>query len=395
MEPSSQIFKGKVWLCVGIIMHSIKGKYVQIYLVIILFLLIPIYPLLKEIYVVIFIFTSFIGYYIKPVFNKSDVFIFIPIFMAALASVLIGSQEVYRSTISWIILFIFFLFSKDAFKSPLLIKIIIGFSIFASLDSIYQVIIGVDLFGLPLVAGGRATGPFIWPSPVIGNFIMALFFVPLLLVKDTMKRLLVFVIFFAAILASGSRGALLQVLFCIFFVFLSLRGKVFSLVLLGLLIYLIDNYLSSGVGIEAIDRLLKLANLEDTFEYEARASGRLAFWSEYLPAAFDQYWFIGAGLGGLEWYLVNVGAQYIHPHHLYLEIFLSFGIIGSMFLIFYLVSIYLRVNVLGKLILLSFWGPFNSLHSIFDFYWSVVLFFNLLLVYGQLSLNKASQTTNN
>lgn len=344
------------------------------------FLLLPLYPLIKWQYVCIFLVLIILNISSYKKIEKSEALLCVAIIYAFVISIASLDYSAYKSSISWVILLPFYLAVCKSSNKEIIIKLIFVISFFFSIDAIYQYFNGSDFFGKELVFNGRASGPFAWHSPVIGNFIMALFFVPEIVLKRPRDKLLVYCIFILAILVAGTRGAILQIMFCIFMIAVNLRTK-FLLIGLGLIfsIYIIP-IIIPHIESDTLLRVLQLANISDAINYESRGSGRLAFWGEYLPTIASDNILTGSGLGGLEPYLLNLTGNYIHPHHLYLEIIFSFGIIGSIFFIFYLIYLYMNGNTLSRCVLLSFWGPFNALHSIFDFYWAIMMFINLFIV---------------
>ena len=259
-----------------------------------------------------------------------------------------------------------------------LYKFILIISIIYTLDSLFQFINGKDIFGHELCCQTRATGPFIWRSPVIGTFLMTLFFIPEFVALKMKYKILIYVIFFIGIIVSGSRGALLQILFVLFIFKLSFKEKIFFILLGTSILYFILSYFS--IEADAFKRLLLILNPQEMLEYESRESGRIAFWRNYLLTSLKDNVLLGAGLGGLEPYLMNLTGHYIHPHHLYLEIIMTFGVFGTILFILFLYKLYKNTDRKEKFVFWSFWGPFNALHSVFDFYWATMMFFSITII---------------
>jgi O-antigen ligase len=252
-------------------------------------------------------------------------------------------------------------------------------SVVYSLDALIQFIKGTDIFGIPLCCGIRASGPFSWHSPVIGTFLMTLFFLPEFIVLKKTKKIIIYILFFLGIIVSGCRGALMQILFVLFLFKLNKKQKIFFVLLIIIIVYLLLNYIN--IDRDAISRLLLIFEPEKMIEYESRSDGRLAFWATYLFTAIKDNILLGAGLGGLESYLSKLThGHYIHPHHLYLEIVMSLGVVGTFLFILFLFNVYKNTDKKEKFIFWSFWGPFNALHSVFDFYWATMMFFSIMIV---------------
>ncbi len=344
-------------------------------------LLLPFYPAIKMFYLSLFGLVAFVGVYARGLLIQKELLLFFfAISYAIIGAVLTFDFNVYKSAFSWVLLF-FFLVSSLHYSNPeKIFKFILFVACIFAVDAICQVVFGRDILGNGLVSGGRATGPFIWNSPVIGNFLMVLFFLPEILVKNKVKKNLIYALFIVAIFFAGTRGAMLQVLFCIYLFKFSIRGKVIAVGMFLLFAATVVPMLLQYTDSPALLRVLQLTDIGATIEYESRSSGRIAFWSEHLFTTIKDNGIWGSGLGGLEPYLLEKTSHYIHPHHLYLEMWLSFGLFGSAMMVFFLRSLYLNGDYKSRLILFSFWGPFNALHSVFDFYWTTMLFLNLLIV---------------
>ena len=350
---------------------------------VLLILLLPFYPAIKLPYISLYLVFCFIGLLIYGPFLHSRLLLLVSaIGYSFLVSLLSMSTESLSSAVSWILLVWFLNYFILASRPIALFQVIIAICILYTIDSIIQFVRGVDLIGNPLVHGGRASGPFIWHSPVIGGFLMVLFFLPEYL-RNNFFKYTIYGLFLITIILAGTRGALLQVLFCFFVVKFKFRYKVISIIVMFLTLPLVASLASYFEGVDAITRVLNLADLSGSIAYESRESGRIAFWKDYLLIAVADNIIFGAGLGSLEAYLLDLTNHYIHPHHLYLEILLTFGIVGSIPIVLFLYNLYGRCNENSKLLFWSFWGPFNALHSVFDFYWAFMMFLSLgLTIYS-------------
>lgn len=359
-----------------------KVRCVNYFLLTFMLVALPLYGLLKIPFILLFTVVSLFCYFSGNYRIRKELLPFYVCILYAIIISLVNGVFTLGSFVSWILLLVYLTgySSSGKIDSSSFYRFLFLLLIIFSLDSMVQGVIGIDLLGNTLVAGGRVTGPFTWGAPVIGNFLMAFFFVPELVLKSRKIKALVYLLFLLVIFLAGTRGAMLQVIFCVFLLVLSIRYKI----LLGLALVLISLYIvpiiNENIQSPALSRVLQLSSINETIIYESRGSGRIPFWVEYLPKMAEQFGVWGAGLGGLEKYLMKIGSPYIHPHSLYLEIWLSFGIFGSLFLFVFLVLLFKAGNQISRLILFSFWGPFNMLHSVFDFYWAIVLFTNLLLV---------------
>lgn len=350
------------------------------YLPKLMLLVLPFYSKIKFVYISIVGLFAIIFLFKKKVnISKELFFLFLVISYGFLYSLISFDANVIKSAISWVLLFFMLVVLYQHNKNPYkLFKFIFIVMIIYSLDALFQFFNGVDIFGIPLCCGTRASGPFAWGSPVIGSFLMTLFFVPEFIKISNKIKILFYLLFFTAIILSGSRGALLQIVFVLFIFKFSFKYKIFSLVL----IFVIFTFVLSSLSIDShtFERLMLLFDPQAMWAYESRASGRIAFWDEYLMQIIQDNIILGAGLGGLEPYLFNLTGHYIHSHHLYLEIVLTFGMLGTILFIKFLFDLYTNTNKIEKMVFWSFWGPFNALHSVFDFYWATMMFFSLMIV---------------
>jgi len=289
--------------------------------------------------------------------------------------------NVAKSAISWM-LFSILLFAlvREYYSFERVGKFIILLSVFFSIDSIFQFANGSDLFGIALYGEGRVTGPFTWSSPVVGSFLMAMFFVPLLVGVKKEYAVTLGVLFLVVIALSGSRAALLQMFF-VFFVFLPIKNKIFIFFTMFFVVYLMS-YTSIFDEIAPIVRILKSIDYEWVIELEMSEGRRLHMWPSIIPILTLDYLLQGVGLGGLEKIIPEIYGYsgHIHPHNFYIEIFFSFGLIGTVLVLFSIFTVYRQSDRHSKMMLLSFWGPFNVMHSVFDYYWGFMLFLNLALV---------------
>ena len=343
-----------------------------------LMLVLPLYGKFK--YFVVFVTLSFPLIAIfngKLVITNELKWFFYAIFYSIFALIINISFESVSSAISWIILFsMLVVLTQPNIKHEKLLLFLLYFAIFCSIDALYQYVYKVDLFGIPICCLTRTTGPFTWGSPVISGLIMTLFFLPSVLNVDNKLKVLLYILFLLALISEGSRGALLQIIFVFFIFKLNNIQKILSIIVVVLIAVLFLN-------IDAVDqynRQLLIFDIERLIEYESRPDGRIPFWIEYMPQALKDNFLFGAGLGGVEVYLRELTIYSQHPHHLYFEIFLTFGIIGVFFLFRFTVMLLSNSSKNEKMIFFSFFGPFNALHSIFDFYWGLMMFVSILMV---------------
>lgn len=274
--------------------------------------------------------------------------------------------------------FIFYFTTRD--HSDYFLKAILCIAIFACIDALYQFIFGADLFGIPLYAGARATGPFTWPSPVIGSFVAILFFLPAIFFQSAFFRAIIQLLFLVTILISGNRSNILQII-AVGFLFSSVNVRILILLSMALM-FLFYEELLRFFDFTALLRIFELFSFEKVIALESEPGRRLHMWlhlSENLDIATFLF---GTGVGVSELYISKIYPYgYQHPHHLYLELFYNLGFIGSCLLVALLVLGYRKFNREQRRNFFLFWGPFNMLHSINDLFWLSMLLINLIIIY--------------
>lgn len=291
---------------------------------------------------------------------------------------MVGDFSVLSNYIALWLGFVFYFATRD--YSDYFLKTILCITVFACLDAFYQFIIGVDVFGIPLYAGARATGPFTWPSPVIGSFVAILFFLPAIVVKSTFLRMLIQIFFLITILISGNRSNILQII-VVTFLFTNNNARILLLLVIGSMFIYYEELLRL-LDFTALIRIVELFSYDEVIALESAPGRRFHMW-QYLYQNLDLVTFLfGAGVGMSEVYISEIYPYgYIHPHHFYLELFYNLGVIGLSILVVIVVASYRKFNREQRRNFLLFWGPFNMLHSINDLFWLSMLVINLIIVY--------------
>lgn len=343
-------------------------------------------PLLIAVYSFLSIRTRF---YIQQ-FDITYLILFI-YFLISVPIVLFSTDLNAMTNLASLFLAFIFYFSLQS-NATNFCKPIIYLGIFASIDAIYQFYAGEDIFGIPLYADFRSTGPFTWSSPVIGSFLTILFFSVNDFIRNKKISFAIQAIFLLAILLSGNRSNFLQILF-IFLFLSSLKIQTFWIIFISILYFYRIEVLEL-VGFEAIARIANLFTIDSVIQLEMQEGRRLHMWSYLYQNIPIQYFFLGTGLGMSEILISNTYpfGNYLHPHFLYLEIFLNLGLFFFLVFLAVLFRAFSKLDRTGKAIFLTFWGPFNILHSFLDLFWLSMLVLNLLLVAAHQEI--ASKKTN-
>lgn len=355
MKISTQYAKGAVW-AVALFSYGIAKP------LLILFYFSQIFIIIKK--------------NIKFSTSSSLLFIYIACWFPYV--LMVGDISVLSNYIALWLGFIFYFATRD--YSDYFLKTILCITVFACIDAFYQFITGADLFGIPLYAGARATGPFTWPSPVIGSFVAILFFLPTIFLRSTFLRVIIQVLFLITILISGNRSNILQII-AVSFLFSGNNMRFFFLLVIGLM-FLYYEELLRLFDLTALIRVVELFSFDKVIALESEPGRRFHMW-QHLYENLDVITFLfGAGVGVSEVYITEIYPYgYQHPHHLYLELFYNLGVIGLSILVVVFVASYRKFNREQRRNLLLFWGPFNMLHSINDLFWLSMLLINFIIVY--------------
>ena len=290
----------------------------------------------------------------------------------------IGEISILSNYIAFFLGFIFYFSVRD--NSDYFLKAVYYLSVFACLDACYQFINGVDIFGNPLYAAARATGPFTWPSPVIGSYVAILFFLPSIFLKSKPVIFAVQFLFLVTILISGNRSNILQII-AVGFLFSS-NGMRILIISVVTSVFLLYDELLMFFDLTALLRVLELFSVEKVIALESEPGRRLHMWLHLYQNLDIMTLLFGAGVGASELYINAIYPfGYLHPHHLYLELFYNLGLLGLILFVVQFASSYLKFNREQRKNLLLFWGPFNMLHSINDLFWLSMLITNLVIVY--------------
>lgn len=240
--------------------------------------------------------------------------------------VFLANFSALSNYLAFILAFVFYYSVRES--SADFLRVIFYIAIFACCDAFFQFVNGVDFFGNPLYAGARATGPFTWPSPVIGSYIAVLFLLPILFLKSRFLQFIVMALSLFTVLISGNRSNILQIML-VGFLFLNMKARLLIVLVITMVAIFYEQLLVS-LDMMAVIRVLDLISIEKVIALETEPGRRLHMW-QHLAQNIDIFTFLfGSGFGASELYIENVYPfGYQHPHHLYLEIFLNLGFVAS------------------------------------------------------------------
>lgn len=226
-----------------------------------------------------------------------------------------------------------------------LAKGVIAVTVFYCLDTIYQFIQGVDLFGFEL-RNGRAWGAFHYGSPSIAELLSLVFFLPYFFLKSLFMRTLVYIIFIFAMILANDRGPILQIVLSAIVFFPIAKWKR----LLGVMILLLPVIFVPSFDPSAENRLpalflgFKLFLLGDFEEFAAFTAmygidAYVDIWRNIYNFWFQWDNLIGV-LFGSGWGIVPevIG----RPHNIHLELLISWGVFGYFLFITWLFIVYRR-----------------------------------------------------
>ena len=246
-------------------------------------------------------------------------------------------------------------------------------TLFLILDTWYQYILGVDIFGLEKHNATRLTGPF--SGPHIGMWLTKLIILPIFLFtiiqkyKNFLKSkfspltfFIFFVVFFLTIFITGERMAFLMSILSIFTILLGLNLSknisifkiVFFLFLISILIYIFSIIDSKQTQRIIYSSIHMTTNISD--------SGYGVIWKNALDVWLDSPWF-GAGLHkyreacgilvyGSSEIRIRPGVCF-HPHNISLQLLAETGIFG--FILFFTMVISLSIRLLKESFITKDW----------------------------------------
>lgn len=234
-------------------------------------------------------------------------------------------------------------------------QVIIWTSAIYSVDVLIQRVVGVDLFGLQPF-GERYWGVFSYGAPTFGVFISTVFFVPWFFLESKLKRVLVCVLYLAALLAASDRAPLVQ-LFLALVLFVP-APLILKLAFGGGLItgayYLVwanPEWLPEKIRLllDAV-QLLIIRGPSDFLTDSATLrqlslDAYLEKWVDVLSAWFTYDNVVnvvfGTGWGALP-HVLRDTAGWSRPHSTYLELVISLGVIGAVVLTVVLLALWWR-----------------------------------------------------
>lgn len=287
-------------------------------------------------------------------------------------------------------------------------KYIVLILLIFNIDSIFQYIFKFNLVGFQIFNHNRLTS-FFDNEPIVGSFIMKLFFPLLTLYLYKIKKdLLTFVVLLfsiVVILISGERMPFLQLIFGIFiFTLFSLKFSkkiilfFITCVFLIISIFIIspsafDRYKDTFNGINSLYNDIKEEkNLESqiiskhgVYDYYQNFNSAIILWKKnYLFGNGYRYYKNNCNK---ELETSDIWGCSTHPHNIYLEILSDYGLIG---LSIYLIFLYkLLVNFLKSdnkkyygifLTILVTSVPFVTSPSIFSSHYGSIYFFYFFLL---------------
>lgn len=278
-----------------------------------------------------------------------------------------------------------------------------------NLDSIYQYIFKFNIIGYQIFDQYRLTS-FFENEPIIGSFIMKLFF-PLLLFfysqeKKDIFTISVLILSVIVIFISGERMPFLQLIFGISIIFLflyqSLKKKLLFLLSIFFLISSIfiinpsafDRYNDTYDGLNSLYKDIKdnkiikseIISKHGIYDYYQNFSTAISLWKKN--------YFLG---NGYRYYKNNckndLKLEYswgcsTHPHNIYLEILSDYGLIGLSLYILFIIN--LLYNFLKSKSDKRYYGliltvivtsvPFVTSQSIFSSYYGSIYFLYIFLL---------------
>ena len=292
-------------------------------------------------------------------------------------------------------------------------KLLYFFIFVISIDTIIQFFLGYNLLGYQKYDHIRLTGIFN-DEPIIGSFLMKLV-IPIIWIFFLTKKLIfkIFIlisVMIAGITLSGERMPLLQLIFALFLIFVSLilfnkRKIIYFFIIFPILIICIA--FSNTAKERFISTFDNLESLKDSLVLN-KAIDNSSSVNDYFMNFYSAYYLwnnnkiIG---GGHRYYNSSCSDDFIegkenycstHPHNIYLEILSDYGLIGLMIFISFLITLFTKyfkskyyyenIGILIVFVVISV--PFVTSQSIFSSYYGAIYFLIIFILKYLIIFNK-------
>ena len=287
-------------------------------------------------------------------------------------------------------------FTKNSYTN---FKLFYIFIFIISIDTIVQYFLGYNLLGYQKYDHIRLTGIFD-DEPIIGSFLMKLV-IPIIWIffvtkKLSFKLLILISLMILGITLSGERMPLLQLIFGLFLIFVSLilfnkKKIIYFLIIFPILIISIT---FSNTAKERFKSTFdSLESLKDSLLYNKVIDNSSSV-NDYFMNFYSAYYLwnnnkiIG---GGYRYYNNNCSDDFIigkenycstHPHNIFLEILSDYGFIGLIIFISFLITLFTKhfkskyyyenLGILIVFVVISV--PFVTSQSIFSSYYGSIYF---------------------
>lgn len=296
------------------------------------------------------------------------------------------------------------------YRKRILYKLIFFLVVVNFILGLFQLFLGKDIiFGNPPISG-RISGLFSWGAPVVGSYVGLVF--PLIVYFYIEKRLqfTVALVFMAiVIMLGGNRSMLIVVVFTILTLLLLFSEyRRYSLIfiasistLLFVTIPLVLAFLPEYFSANLVYRITSLGG--DILQEQQ--TKRIATWIQTLCMISD-YPIFGVGIGNYKVVIIdylncaiNSEGQMPHPHHVYLDIISSQGILGFVLLSILAIGILFltkrrikqsSVRIENYMIVLIIFSPLNVTHGLASAWWSFMCFVMLGIAISNIKLSTDS-----
>lgn len=277
-----------------------------------------------------------------------------------------------------------------------------------NLDSIFQFIFKFNIIGFKIYENYRLTS-FFENEPIVGSFIMKLFFPILIFYLNKDKRdyftMIILFLSIIVIFLSGERMPLLQLIFGLIVTFLFFYKFIYKSFLFFICIILfiisiifinpssLDRYKDTYNGINSLykdikeDRVItKITSKNSIYDYYLNFNSGIQLWKKepFFGNGFRYY------KNNCKTSLSPKDAQgcSTHPHNIYIELLSDYGLFGLIIFIAFLISLsfgFFKNNYNRKYLgifitLLVTSVPFVTSQSIFSSYYGSIYFFYIFLL---------------
>ncbi len=295
---------------------------------------------------------------------------------------------------------------KNNHQSQITVNTIYFIVLFYSADVMIQAYFGKDLFGFVSLVQGRPWGAFHYGAPTAGIFIAQFIWLPFLVHRKKIYYFSFTFLIFALILTNDRAPIFIVITSIIIYVVLwDSKNIIYVFTLLLVFCFFVFKYKHLlPLRIQSIIDLYPLLLSEDINLYDENFIRNFSlhdyvlYWTTNISIWFDPANFLfiifGVGIGNLQAFFIHEGG-FPRTHNMLLELFFTFGILGSSMIVYTLQKVFF-LKTKRLLLITVYFTPF-LFFSLFSFN-QILMFIISTMVYfssnGELETNGRSIVSN-